>query len=226
MTGVSIMAWLRGGLLAFRRVRGLAAATAVIALLMAASAGVVLIKAKRQARESQAELEKRVQLETNLERQLDEEQRKLADQRDQFDHLAQDLARERALLAETEEQLAMMSTAQAGSVAFTLFPGGDLRSSAGTRYLTLLSGARSITLRLVVESSVEHKSFRVLLKTADLELILEAPARPEIRHGGHFIVTHMKTTTFSQDEYVLILEGKPVGGDFEPVETYRFRIKK
>lgn len=174
---------------------------------------------QREVRQIQNQLAAQRLKEEQLQRQLNE---KSLENRE----LDEKLAEERESGLQLEKRLAELNPPQIAISTFTLQPGAT-RDAGELQKIVIQPGTRSIKLRLALEQNIEPDSYRVLLKTADLEPLMEiTELNIEKTDRGNYVVMSMSSTVLAKNQYVVILQISTAAGEFENVAQYGFQVIK
>jgi len=158
-----------------------------------------------------------------LEKELQEVEQKLAEQRRQ---LEAQLQREQQACASLTDELTRLTRPQANTPIFVLTAvrSGEPNPSEPPNKIVVSSSLARIVFSLEVDDVAAYETYRATISTADDRLIWrERGLRPS---HEDLLVISFHSTFFQARDYLLTLEGLTQEGRFVPVAHYPFRVIK
>jgi hypothetical protein len=206
----------------------IALATCVALILI--GAGFLLFSWSQLRRESDRLASER----TALQKQKEETDKLLLEQRTSNEQTAADLQKQRELLAEERMRQApgpkigneSNTGGLSGTIVSMMLLPGSLRDSSAQQQLTIRSGDSHVRLNLVLEND-DYRNYRVTITKARGNVVVTRSGLTARRTAtGYVIVLSIPAKNLSSGNYVVTVRGRLPNGNFEEVEDYVFRISK
>lgn len=148
--------------------------------------------------------------------------------------LAEDLAREQQLRTSAEQDLAALRAGNrndlptgpgGGSTLIAqLFPGSKRGQGAG-KNIGLTASTVRVSFHLDLAGDT-HDAYQVSIDDGHRQQVLPDRLQPRRLGGRNVIILNLLASRLSPGDYGIVLSGKEPNGQYEPAETYSFKVVK
>lgn len=196
-----------------------ALATGVAAVIFA---GFWIVQSQREVSRLRAQLAAQLQTETMLQRQLAEQTGKQAE-------ATRELAQERALYDEWQQQLRSPSVDSRTIASVVLLPGGLRNQYAQSKHVVVTAATKLLRLELMVEPGVNYQQYQIQLERSNGDPVLnmnDLHLIPQKSADGQFFVVSLQAGILTPSDYLLVLRGKDGSPEYGLIASYNFSVER